>query len=88
MVLVEIGYLSERNRIDITLDTVNEYIDRFAAILIYPIDFETIKLCFQITDIPELHDRLIGVTASYLQCELISNDPKIEASTAVQTVWL
>lgn len=88
MVLAEIGYLSERNRIDTTLDMVNDYIDRFPKIEVYPLNFEIIKSCFQINDIPELHDRLIAATAYYLRCELITNDPKIESSRSVQTIWL
>ena len=88
MTLAEIGYLSEKNRIEISIDTVNAYIDRYQTVSIYPIDFEIIKTCFQIYDIPELHDRLIAATALHLHCELITNDPKIVASIAVETIWV
>lgn len=87
MVLAEIGYLSERNRIEISLITVSEYVSRYQTVAVYPIDFDVIKACFQINDIPELHDRLIAATAFHLQCELITNDPKIEASLTVETIW-
>jgi hypothetical protein len=41
----------------------------------------------QITDIPELRDRLIAGTARLLNSELITNDPVIQASNFVRTVW-
>lgn len=41
----------------------------------------------QITDIPELHDRLIAGTARTLDLDLITNDPIVQASAFVRTVW-
>jgi hypothetical protein len=41
----------------------------------------------QITDIRELHDRLIAATARLLDVALITNDPVIHASAFVKTVW-
>ena len=40
-----------------------------------------------ITDIPELHDRLISATAKLLDLELITNDPMMEISAFVTTAW-
>ena len=40
-----------------------------------------------ITDIPELHDRLIAATARIHNVELITNDPVIQASAFVRTIW-
>ena len=37
----------------------------------------------EITDIHELHDRLIAATARYLDLPLITNDPVIRASEFV-----
>ena len=42
---------------------------------------------YQITHIPELHDRLISASARFLNLELITNDAKIQNSSFVQTVW-
>ena len=46
-----------------------------------------IKASEQITDIRELHDRLIAGTARLLDLELITNDPAIQESSFVKTVW-
>jgi len=41
----------------------------------------------QISDIPELHDRLIAATARQLNLELITNDSVIRSSAFVKTIW-
>jgi predicted nucleic acid-binding protein len=49
--------------------------------------FDVICAAAQITDIPELHDRIIAGTARLLNLELITNDPVIRASQFVKSVW-
>lgn len=46
-----------------------------------------IETAEQITDIPELHDRLISATARHLNLELITTDAKIQHSAFLKTVW-
>lgn len=87
MVLAEVGYLSERNQIDCTLRDVANYIATHETIQVYPLDLSVNQTAFLINDIPELHDRLIAATAAHLDVPLITNDPKIEESKALKTVW-
>jgi predicted nucleic acid-binding protein len=87
MVLAEVGYLSEKNRIDIGLAQIERYMAGNKYIQPYNITFTTIKETFTITDIPELHDRIIAATAKELGIPLITNDPKIQASSFVKTIW-
>jgi predicted nucleic acid-binding protein len=49
--------------------------------------FAIIATAQAITDIPELHDRLIAATAVHLRLPLITNDTKISNSAHVQTIW-
>jgi len=86
MVLVEIGYLSERKRIEITLQDAITYLNKH-PILIDAIDIELIRNAFEIKDIPELHDRLIAASGRICGYPVITNDPKIVASKFVSTVW-
>lgn len=88
MVMAEIGYLAEKERIDTSLDDVKAYLAQFEGIVEFPIQLEAVQRAFEITDIPELHDRLIAGTARLLDCEVVTNDPKIIASAFVRTVWL
>ena len=46
-----------------------------------------IEAAAQITDIRELHDRLIAATARWLKVALITNNPVIQGSAFVNTVW-
>lgn len=87
MVLAEIGYLSEKGRIETTLQALEQKINRFSNITAVPMDLELLKISFQIDDIPELHDRIIAGAAKYLGLEIITNDPAMENSSHVTTIW-
>jgi predicted nucleic acid-binding protein len=87
LVLAEILYLSEKQRISLALGDIADYLKRFPCCKEYPTSLAVIQSAAQITDIPELHDRLIAGTARLLDLELITNDPVIRASTFVRTVW-
>lgn len=87
MVLAEIGYLSERNKIDTNLQEVNNYYTKYPTVKIEPISADIIMKSFEIDDIPELHDRIIAGTAFYNNIELITNDSLITNSKHISTVW-
>jgi PIN domain nuclease of toxin-antitoxin system len=87
MVLVEIGYLSERGRIDLTLDEVRRYCARCPTVEEVPLTQSVIIHSFGIDDIRELHDRLIAGTASYRNAPLLTNDPLITRSRHLTVIW-
>jgi predicted nucleic acid-binding protein len=87
LVFAEILYLSEKQRIDISLQTVAEHLKQYPHYKEYPMSLAVIQSAAQITDIRELHDRLIAGTARLLDLDLITNDPTIQASSFVRTVW-
>ncbi len=87
IVFAEILYLSEKKRIGLTLADVKKHLQKFPKYRETPLNFGIIEHAEQIKDIPELHDRLIAATAKYLNLELITNDPKINNSAFVETVW-
>lgn len=87
MVLAEILYLSEKNRIKANLADVFNLFQTFPSFKEFPINIDVIKSAEQITDIPELHDRLISATARFLNTELITTDVKIQNSVFVRTIW-
>jgi predicted nucleic acid-binding protein len=87
IVFAEIMYLAEKQRISLNLHEVEKHLNNFQTYKEVPLSFEIIQNAQQITDIPELHDRLIASTARFLNLELITNDPKIENSQCVNTVW-
>ena len=87
IVLAEIGYLSEKSRIDTNIFEVEAYCQRYSKIDVIGMTFASIKAAFSISDIPELHDRLIASIALALDLPLITNDATIVKSQYVRTVW-
>ena len=87
LVLAEIGYLSERHRIDTNLAAVRDYCRHHSEVKIEPLSEDIIFKSFEIDDIPELHDRIIAGAAAFNNLSLITNDPEISASKYVVTDW-
>lgn len=87
IVFSEILYLSEKNRIEISLHDVAAYLNRYPNYKEYPLNFPVIQAAARITDIKELHDRLIAATSLFLNLDIITNDPAIQASRFVNNVW-
>ncbi len=85
IVLMEVLYLFEKNRIPVDLIQTEELING-KNYQFEPLSFEILKTASEITDIPELHDRLISATARYLDLPIITNDPLIIASEFVTVV--
>ena len=87
MVFAEILYLSERQRISMSLSDLADYLQRYPKYQEYPMSLAVVQSAAQIADIRELHDRLIAGTTRLLDVALITNDPVIQASAFVKTVW-
>lgn len=79
IVLMEILYLFEKNRIPVSLLQTENLIES-DNYQFEPLSLEILKTGSEITDIPELHDRLIAATARHLGLPIITNDPDISSS--------
>lgn len=86
VVIFEIGYLYEREKIPISLDNIQDILDKSVNYIEEKLSSGIIKTAFEIKDIPELHDRLIAGTARHLNLPLITNDPVILKSKYVKCV--
>jgi predicted nucleic acid-binding protein len=87
IVLAELAYLAEKNRIDTNLKKAEEYIEKHPDIMVAALTLSTIKNAFEIGDIPELHDRLIAASGKQLNRTIITNDPVIHSSKHVDCIW-
>lgn len=87
VVFAEILYLSEKGRISANLRDVKNLLQTNSNFRESPLTQSVVETAEQITDIPELHDRLISATARHLNLELITTDTKIQKSAFVKTVW-
>jgi len=83
VVLMEVLYLFEKNRISIDLIQTEDLL-KSKNYQLEPLSMEILKTASEITDIPELHDRLIAATARYLDIPIITNDPVIRNSQFVR----
>ena len=85
IVLMEMLYLFEKNRIQVGLLHAEDLLES-SNYQVQPLDLNILKTAAKIDDIPELHDRLIAATAVFLGLPLIMNDPVIQASRYTQIV--
>ncbi|MCR4292017.1 MAG: PIN domain-containing protein [Candidatus Kuenenia sp.] len=86
VVMFEVGYLHEKKKIPISIVDVENIINNSINYVEEKLSINIIKSAFEITDIPELHDKLIAGTARYLNLPLITNDPVILKSSFVECV--
>ncbi|AQG80507.1 PIN domain-containing protein [Spirosoma montaniterrae] len=87
MVVVEVGYLSAKGRVDVSLTDLKQHLAQYPAYRFEPLTLDIIEASSVMIDIPELHDRLIAATARWLTISVITNDPDIRASSFVAAIW-
>ena len=87
IVLAELAYLSEKQRIDTNISEVKKLLNSYDTITELPLSLRIIEIAFEIKDVPELHDRLIAGTAKEIDIPLLTNDPDINSSSFVKSIW-
>jgi PIN domain nuclease of toxin-antitoxin system len=85
--LMEILYLSEAGRIDVSLAELVSTVSKSRNYLIVPVDADILLAAIGIDDVPELHDRIIVATAKYLNVPILTGDQVIAESRHIQTCW-
>ena len=84
--LMEILYLSEKNRIDISLKETLRRINAKESYQIVELDAEILQVA-ETVPFPELHDRLILATAKWLEVPIISSDMDFQNVEGITTIW-
>lgn len=87
VVLAELAYLSEKKRIDTNISEVKKLLNSYDTITEFQLSLRIIETAFEINDVPELHDRLIAGTAKEIDAPLLTNDPDINSSSFVKSIW-
>lgn len=87
IVLAELAYLSEKKRIDTKVAEVKKLFNNCKTIFEHPLNLEIIETAFKIDDVREFHDRLIAGSAKEINAPLLTNDPEINASSFVKSIW-
>jgi PIN domain nuclease of toxin-antitoxin system len=85
--LMEVLYLSEAKRIDVPLSVLIKTIKQSSNYVLAPVDDQVVIAASVIDDVPELHDRIIVGTASFLGVPILTPDATLSASQHIQTLW-
>ncbi len=84
--LVEILYLSEKNRIRINLGETLDIINDSANYSIVDLTTEIVKSAEKIA-FPDIFERLIISTAKYFNAPILTSDRAIRTSGLVEAIW-
>ena len=87
IVLAELMYILEKKK---SREKFKEILDRleFARNYdVYPLDTEILGKAYEITNLKELHDRIVIATAKLLDCGVITKDEDITKSREVECIW-
>ena len=84
--LMEILYLSEKNRIPISLDQTIKEIEKREGYHIINLSKEILQIA-QTISFYELHDRMILATAKFLDIPIISSDRRFLEIQEISTIW-
>ena len=84
--LMEIMYLSEKNRINIDLNNTIDLLIQTSGYRIIDLITEII-LSAQSIQFYELHDRMILATAKWLGIPIISSDRKFNSVEGIEVIW-
>ena len=87
IVVAELYYLSEKVGIPLTPSDLMERLDQLTGIELSVMGLEQLELLPLLTEIPEMHDRLIAAAAMALDAAIVTRDPDLLASPQVATVW-
>ena len=84
--MVEILYLSERNRIPLNLEEARRKLLRLDNYVIVDLDFGIVENARTVQGL-ELHDRLIVSTGLYLNVSILTSDQIIRDSGQIDVIW-
>lgn len=87
IVLAESLYISEKKKISFNYESFITGIFASTNYSIHPFDFEVLLELPKLTQIPEIHDRIIVATALLTSSTLITKDRAIISSALVRTIW-
>lgn len=84
---MEILYSSEAKRITLNVSELIRIVQNSQNYSIVPVDANVVLAAALVIDVPELHDRMIVGTASYLGVPIITSDSVIGSSRFAKVIW-
>ena len=87
IVVAELYYLARKLRQPVTTTRLVNLILSSSGLRISDLTLDQLMLMDVLTDIPEMHDRLIAAEAVLLDAPVITRDGEILAAAGVEYVW-
>ena len=87
IVAAEVYYLSVKTGQPLPPGDLLRVIDASGSLTLSDLGRTQLELLDRLTEIPEMHDRLIAAEALALGAPVVTRDSAIAASTQVQSVW-
>lgn len=87
IVLAEIIYILQAGKVTADFDDMLTQLQMDPNVTIVPLALERVLDLRNLTEVPEMHDRLIAAEAQALDATLITRDEEIQAANVVPTVW-
>ena len=84
--LMEIMYLSEKNRITVNLQDTLKRVQNSSKYMIADLDSDILRTA-ETVNFYELHDRLILATAKWLDIPVISSDKEFKKIREIEVIW-
>jgi predicted nucleic acid-binding protein len=84
--LMEVMYLAEKNRIEISLAASLDVIESSSKYTIVDLSPDILRVA-ETVEFYELHDRLILATAKWLGIKIISSDSAFSTVAGIEVVW-
>jgi len=87
IVLAELVFICEKKDASVKFKDVMDKINESSNYIYYNLDIKIISEIANLTQIPEMHDRIITATAKLNRAVLITKDPDIVEAGIIETIW-
>ncbi|HDH04786.1 MAG TPA: PIN domain-containing protein [Nitrospirae bacterium] len=87
IVIAEALSIFDKKRISFDFNKLLKKINDSENFMLIPLDYPVLRKMVELTDIPELHDKIIASTAKYLNLPVITKDKTLQNLSHIKTVW-
>jgi PIN domain nuclease of toxin-antitoxin system len=87
LVIAEIHYLTGKRGMPLSVDSILRLLDRAPALRLESLTRQHLTAFGRLSDIPEMHDRLIAAAGLLHDAVVVTRDPHIRAHPMIRTAW-
>lgn len=87
IVVAEALSIFDKKRVSFDFKKLLKRINDSEHFVLVSLDYPVLQKMIELTDIPELHDKIIVSTANYLDLPIITKDTVLRNLSHVKTVW-